>query len=423
MDPLKLLICAYACNPAYGSEEAVGWQWIRCLAQDHDVTVVTAAFNRDEIEQAIGSSRHTRFIYVEPRWWDYRPIPIWKRIEASLFKPIMNLAYVLWQRRAARTAHVLMSNEDYDLIHQLTYVGYRFPGRIWKLGLPFVWGPIGGLENTPWNLLPALGFRGGIYYAGRNLINSVQRRFLKSPRQALRAAGPGVIAATSGISRGLRVVYGVESTVISEVIVPEGWIRSASRAREAGQPLRLVWSGLHLPGKALNLLLWALARIPSRVDWTLDILGDGPERMHWQSLAKRIGIAPRCCWHGKLTRPRALEVMSEAHLLVISSLKDLTSTVLLEGLALGLPVVCPDHCGFSDAVTDACGIKVPPTDLETLVSGFSRAIREIEANEPRRKQMSSAASERARDYTWDKRKGQLDRIYRSTIEWHSHRRP
>ncbi len=44
---------------------------------------------------------------------------------------------------------------------------------------------------------------------------------------------------------------------------------------------------------------------------------------------------------------------------VITSLKDLTSTVLLEALAQGVPVICPDHCGFADVVTGECGLKIP----------------------------------------------------------------
>ena len=42
--------------------------------------------------------------------------------------------------------------------------------------------------------------------------------------------------------------------------------------RQPGEKLRLSWSGLHLPGKALPLLLKALVKLPSNLNWQLDIL-------------------------------------------------------------------------------------------------------------------------------------------------------
>ena len=416
---MKLLIGAYACNPYQGSEEAVGWEWVMALARAHRLTVLTASFHRKDIERAVGSSDNPRFIYVEPRWWDYHPIPFWKRIENSSFKPLMNLVYTAWQRRAFRTARALVHREHFDLVHQLTYVGYRFPGRLWKLDRPFVWGPIGGLENTPWRLLPALGLRGGVYYLGRNAVNTLQRKYLRSPLRALRAAGPGVIAATEGIAQALKSVYGVDSVVLSEVVVPRDLAVGEPPRRHPGQPLVLVWSGLHLPGKALNILLRALTRLTPETDWQLQILGDGPMRGRWEGEAHRLGIASRCHWRGRLPRAQALEVMGGAHVLAISSIKDLTSTVLLEGLTLGLPVICPDLCGFSGVVSDACGIKITASTIGGLVLGLAQAIEVLAKDETRRYRMGCAAQTRARDYTWEARARTLDEIYAATLAWHA----
>jgi len=69
----------------------------------------------------------------------------------------------------------------FDVAHQLTYVGFRVPGLLWKLDTPFVWGPIGGLEQTTWALLPALGVRGALYFVARNLLNAWTNRFRVSP--------------------------------------------------------------------------------------------------------------------------------------------------------------------------------------------------------------------------------------------------
>ena len=174
MSRLKILAIAYACNPARGSESGVGWGWVNAIATGHDVTVITADYNRTQIDQYLGShegsaSTNPRFIYVKNRPWHYRPSPAWLRIEDSLAKPLMNFAYQDWLRCAFDEARQAIAHDRYDLVHLITYVGWRFPGRFYKLGLPFVWGPIGGMKNTPARLLPILGAQGALYYAGATL--------------------------------------------------------------------------------------------------------------------------------------------------------------------------------------------------------------------------------------------------------------
>src|ERR1039457_2238426 len=107
-----------------------------------------------------------------------------------------------------RLAQKETASGDYDLVHLITYVGWRFCGKFYRLDLPFVWGPIGGLMNTPWRLMPALGLKGALYYTGRNVVNSLQIALLPGPRRALRKASGAVIAATSEIQKALSTKIG-----------------------------------------------------------------------------------------------------------------------------------------------------------------------------------------------------------------------
>ena len=59
-----------------------------------------------------------------------------------------------------------------------------------------------------------------MYYAGRNMINTLQKMLLASPRRAFAKAGRGVIAATEGIREEIRRWYGCESEVICEIGPP-----------------------------------------------------------------------------------------------------------------------------------------------------------------------------------------------------------
>jgi len=413
----RVLVSAYACNPYKGSEEGVGWNWLKIIAEIAEPHVLVASFHRADIEHYLAvhpsALKNVTFVYVPHRWWHYQPTPGWKRIEASMLKPIMNIAYALWLRDAFKLARQLHQTEQFDLTHQLTYVGFRFPGRLWKMGLPFIWGPVGGLENTPWRFLGVLGFRGAVYYAGRNLINSVQRLMLRSSRKAFRKART-VIAATGGIQQEIKRWYGVDSHVICEVGPPESIAGTVLR-RRPGEPLRLVWSAAHLPGKALPLLLKALEKLRSDLSWQLDILGKGPSGSAWRKLAVELGIADRCHWHGNLPRDEALMLMGRGHLFVITSLKDLTSTVLLEALSLGLPVVCPDHCGFSDVVDSSCGYKLPVKSPEALIQAYSEVIDKLAGDEQQRQKLAKGALCRAAIFSWERKQVELEAIYMEAL--------
>src|ERR1700728_3716617 len=122
---MKILACAYACNPFHGSEDGVGWGWVNAIARHHEVWVLTAGYHRFDIEKALRrqSDIHGRlhFAFVEEKPWHYRPTPVWIKIENSIVKPIMNWAYRLWLRDAFMLGERLHREVGFDLTHQITY--------------------------------------------------------------------------------------------------------------------------------------------------------------------------------------------------------------------------------------------------------------------------------------------------------------
>ncbi len=415
---MKVLLQAYACNPSKGSEEGVGWGWVQALARHHELHVITAEYHRRDIDRKATecpqATNGITFHYVPPRWWHYGPNRFWRWVDGSPVRPLVNLVYSQWMRDAFRLAKDLHKTERFDLVHLLTYVGFRFPGQYWKLDIPFVWGPIGGLEDMPWRLVPTLGPMGTLHYTVRNLINKAQKRWQPGPRRAFHKANGNVIAATSGIAREIRRWYGVDSHVICE-IGPPPHIADTPTVRGPGEPFRIVWSGQHHPGKALPILLSALEGLPANLDWRLDVLGAGPSTPKWRRLATSLGIEPRCHWHGWLPREEALNVMRAGHLLAITSLKDLTSTVLLEAFGQGLPVVCPDHCGFTDAVTDDCGIRLEVDSPQQLARDMAAAIRRLVENESQRLRLAEGALRRILSFSWESKTEKVDEIYRAAV--------
>ncbi len=410
----KILISAYACNPLQGSEEGVGWGWIKAISNYHRLWVITADFHKNDINSHLKSHpnelRNVTFIYIKNRKIHYKPNPTWKFIENSMLKPIMNISYLLWLRDAYEIGKKLHGTYKFDLVHQLTYVGFRFPGYLWKLKIPFVWGPIGGMENTPWRYLKYMGAYGAIYFTLRNIVNYYQKVLLSSPKNAVQKAGPGVIAATSGISNEILKYYGVKSHIICEVGPIENPVGNIS-CRAKNEELSIVWSGLHIPRKALPILLQSLEMIDAKIKWRLIILGDGPLRKKWENEAIKLNIYNKCEFKGQLPRNQAVRVMQSAHLFIITSLMELTSTVLLEALSNGLPVICPNHFGFTDVIDKECGMKIEMASMRHFKEELSKKIELIYYDEPYRRKLARGALKRVEGFTWNSKAESVNDIY------------
>lgn len=404
---LKILISAYACSPYGGSEPGVGWGFVHALAQHHELWVIVEEEKfRADIERylqdhpQLAQTAHFHFIAKRRN-----------RALRKLWPPSYYWYYRRWHQDALALAQRLHQEVGFDLAHQLTMVGFREPGYLWQLDVPFVWGPVGGLGLFPWRFMPQLGAYGAAYYLGYNLYNALQARYMARPQLAARRAGVGLLTATPDNQHEARARWGCKSAVMAEVGLPRAPLADVP-TRQPGEALRIVWTGLHIPRKALNLGLQALAvHAGAAPNWELHVLGEGPRTAVWQAQAARLGVAGQCHFHGWLAREQALAVMERAHVMLITSLRDLTATVTVEALALGLPIVCLDHCGFAHAVDESCGIKVPLTTPAEVVAGLAAALGALMADEARRQQLARGALVRAQAFAWEHKVQALNRIY------------
>jgi len=410
---LKVLISAYACSPYKGSEPGVGWGCVAALAKRHDLWVIVEEEKfRTDIEHYLAENpefaKSVHFYYLRKRR---------NRSLRKFWPPSYYWYYRRWHEEAFILAQNLHREVGFDLAHQLTMVGFREPGYLWKLGIPFVWGPIGGMGLFPWRFLPVVGGYGSLYYVGYNLLNAWQMRFSHRPKLAARSAGVGLITATPENRVGAEEYWGCSSEMVCEVGLPQAPALLPTR-RKPGEPLRLVWTGLHIPRKALNLALAALATLPKPSNWILHVLGEGPRTSRWQQMSQQLGVAERCQFHGWLPRDDAMRIMASSHLMLITSLRDLTSTVTIEALALGLPVVCLDHCGFGGVVDETCGIKVPVTTPASVVTGLAAGIARLVEDEPLRFDLAKGAVARAQGFSWEKKAAALDQVYQQKLAEH-----
>lgn len=410
----RLVLLAYACSPARGSEGGVGWHRAVQAARYCDTTVICQdGAMGDEIRRHV--DRHGAVPGLTFEFVDKSPLVRFLMRFPGFYYGGLNL----WHRRAYAAAVRLHAEVNFDLAHLVNLCTFREPGYLWKLGIPHVWGPWGGTNEFPWRFLGEAGFSGAAVEVARTLVNRIQFRFGPRIRRGARA-GPVLVTNTLAQNDFTRV-HGWPS-----VLTPcNGISHVAERARQwqgSGRPLRILWSGELRPIKALPLLLKAAAQLPKDFPWEARILGQGRSEAGWQRLARRLGVADRITWTGWLPHAEALKQYAWADVFAFTSLRDTFPTVILEALAAGLPVVCLDHQGMRDMVTGECGVKIPVTTPSRVIATLAATLTELARDPARWESLSRGAIERAREFRWSRLGDEMAAIYRQVLG-HEGRRP
>lgn len=182
-------------------------------------------------------------------------------------------------------------------------------------------------------------------------------------------------------------------------------------ARPAEQPARLVMVARMAPPKDHTTLLRALAGL-SEMNWTLDLIGDGPLAPAIRATAGALGLAARVRFHG--FQSEISSHLAAAQALVLCSRFEAFPYAILEAMRAGLPVVASCVGGIPEAVQDGVtGLLAPAENPEALRDCLARLI----ADPARRAQYGAAGRERflAR-FTLDRMIGDTVRVYREALE-------
>jgi glycosyltransferase involved in cell wall biosynthesis len=363
---MKVLISAYACEPAKGSEPVVGWTWALAAAREHDVWVLTRSNNREVIEAAAPPA-NLRFVYVDLPAAARR----WKRGHRGA-----RLYYLLWQLLAAREARRLHAVERFDVVHHLTFANLFLPALVFAVPVPFVLGPVAGGQRVPRSLYRELGVR-----------STVAELALRAGRLAARLS-PFVRAAWS---RAAVVLVNNEETI--GVLPRRHRVKAVVRPNAAALHSTPLFTHAPLeqktalvPGrlnrfKGVGLAIRALASAP---DWRLVIAGAGDDAGRLSALARRLGVEDRVRFAGHVSREELWHLYSEASAVVLPSLKEGASLVCVEALALGVPVIALDQ-GGPRALAQFTGVKmelVPVGSRAACAGGIAAALARVRPTQP-----------------------------------------
>ncbi len=365
------------------------------IARFHDVWVLTRESNRAAIENQI-RQRPTPRIH-----WEFldpsRIVSFWKRGSRGLLP-----FYYLWQLMAYRRAEELRKQVTFDLVHHVTLTQYWSPSYLALLGLPFVWGPLGGAERTPSGLMKSLSGRGRLMERRRQLLQAVGTAdpFLRatgSHSSLALATTRQTAAKLEGL--GCRRVerfgcFGLSNQDLDQLT------RIPIRTEE---PLRLVSLGRLLGWKGFHLGIAAFARVhkslPGSEYW---IVGDGPERSSLMQLAQISGVGAKVRFFGEQSHCEIPRRLSECDALVHPSFHDAGAMVCNEAMAAGRPVICLDQGGPGTQVGKENGFKIAATNSSKVIDEIAEAITWLGRNIDGRRQMGVAARRAAKaDHSWD----------------------
>lgn len=407
--PLSILLSAYACEPDKGSEPGIGWQWAMNLAAlGHKVWVITRANNRVAIERAMARNpvANVGFLYYDlPAW-----ARTWKRGGRGV-----HLYYLLWQLGAYRVARKLTRQVPIDVVHHITFGVYRHPSFMAFLGLPFVFGPVGGGERAPWGLRKGFPLRGHVADMLRDGANWVAG-FDPLMRAMYRRTAMTLCKTRETLER-VPAKYRANCRVQLELGMDgDGSILESGAAR-ASDTFDVLFVGRLLYLKGLHLALRAFARsFGGDPKARFTIIGSGKDEAWVRDLARRLDLESQIRWIPWIDREKLLAKYREHDVLLFPSLHDSSGNVVLEAMAAGLPVVCVNLGGPGQLVNEDAGIAVPPGTHDEVVEGLAQALTTLAEDPVLRARMAQGARTGAWErFSWPAQARRMTHVYQQII--------
>ena len=153
-------------------------------------------------------------------------------------------------------------------------------------------------------------------------------------------------------------------------------IPPALLADPGASPVRLAMIARFEPQKDHATLFRALAEV-RELDWSLDLIGDGPLMPEARRLLEQLGLAARVTFRGQVDTVPALLARAQVYLLV-SNWEGFPRSIL-EAMRAGLPVVASQVGGVAEAVEHgASGFLAPRGDWSAVAGGLRTLLQDPE---------------------------------------------
>jgi glycosyltransferase involved in cell wall biosynthesis len=185
---------------------------------------------------------------------------------------------------------------------------------------------------------------------------------------------------------------------------------SSNQRNEGERPLQVIAVGRLSPEKGQAGLLDAIAMLRDRgLDVALTLVGDGPEEASLHAQVDRLELGALVRFVGRQDERTTLTSIAAADVLVLSSFMEGLPVVLMEAMALGIPVIATRVAGIPELVRDeVSGLLFDPADWAALAD----AIAKLAADPSLRKKLAAAGRQRIeKDFAIERAVGSLPALF------------
>ncbi|MGZ4863391.1 MAG: glycosyltransferase family 4 protein [Halobacteriota archaeon] len=162
----------------------------------------------------------------------------------------------------------------------------------------------------------------------------------------------------------------------------------------------------------LEYVILAMPDIVAQHDAELVIAGDGPHKQHLQNLVAHHNLQNDVTFIGAVPHSKLPELISASDIVVIPSLMEASSLLLIESMACKRPVVATNVGGIPEIMSEGCGVLVEPRDALAL----SQAVNHLISDQGLRDKLANKAYLRViGSLTWDKIAQQTENAYATAV--------
>jgi len=394
----KILLSAFACRPNAGSEYSNGWNWASGLANiGYEVHCLTSWTNRTFIEE-VDLPENVHFYYIS--------LPLKSQILYKLSQPTLYLHYIIWQRIAYKKAKSLHKTLKFDLAHHISWGSPQMGSFLYKLGIPFIFGPAGGGQKAPMAFQKY--FLG--HWASEIKREKVSDWLVKNNpacKKMIRSAH-AVIVSNYETMKFMEDIGAKNISLSIDHALPDSFFPEnfVAKAPVPGS-LKMLWVGRFMPRKGLLLSLDVMARLKEYPNITLTVVGDGQMKEEIIKKIKDDGLENTVKLTGTIPYTQVKEFYSAYDVFFFTSLRDSCPAQLTEAMAYGMPVVTINLHGQGFVVNDDTGIRCRCDTPEIAIAELEKAITDLYHNPAKVTAMSKAAHAFARKQTWSARISEL----------------
>lgn len=385
-DVPTILISAYAVHPHKGSEDGMGWRFLLEAARRHRVVAITRENNGPAIEAFL---KENDFEGRENLHFEYFDLPRWARFwkRGGQFS---SLYHLLWH--ASLPGFVRRRGLKFDLAHHLNFHCDWTASHLWRLGKPFVWGPIGHHPTLPKDYLldtggwPAL-VADRLKFFAKTLVWRFDPFLAATKNRASTIFGMN--SSVAGVLRlPARRIHRLPSVGTDPVVFPE-------MANGPSADFTVLFAGRFVGLKGVETvvrsfdLFYRNCPLDKRSHLKLKLVGKGPLRPKLEKIVAEMGLKQAVEFIDWLPHAEMGRVYRESSAFFFPSHEG-AGMVVAEALANGLPVICYANDGPGELTDDSCAIRLAYTTHEKVIRDFATELENLRLNPARREAMCAA---------------------------------